>query len=197
MHTKNTAAPVHFPKCKSSGILLRRFRFLLQRFVHISHQNQDHQQIIRKNRDRSVVCDHTEQRRHQAVANIGAGHLNPNDRLRPVRTEAARRCMNDTGIDRSTAKTNQQQPCQCHCFPKRQKKRRYPNRDDPLPHTNHLGIIEFQGQEAAQSPPHGDADKEKTGKAGGGLRRDSPVQHQITAGPQTGGLLQRAVAKKM
>lgn len=51
--------------------------------------------------------------------------------------------MNDAGIDRSTAKTNQQQPCQCHCFPKRQKKRRYPNRDDPLPHTNHLGIIEF------------------------------------------------------
>ena len=37
--------------------------------------------IIRKNRDRGVVCDHTEQRRHQAVANIGAGHLNPNDRL--------------------------------------------------------------------------------------------------------------------
>ena len=81
MHTKNTAALVHFFKCKSSGILLRRFRFLLQRFVHISHQNQDHQQIIRKNRDRGVVCDHTEQRRHQAVANIGAGHLNPNDRL--------------------------------------------------------------------------------------------------------------------
>lgn len=41
--------------------------------------------------------------------------------------------MNDAGIDRSTAKTNQQQPCQCHCFPKRQKKRRYPNRDDPCP----------------------------------------------------------------
>ena len=81
MHTKNTAALVHFPKCKSSGILLHRFRFLLQRFVHIPHQNQDHQQVIRKNRDRGVVCDHTEQRRHQAVANIGAGHLNPNDRL--------------------------------------------------------------------------------------------------------------------
>ena len=81
MHTKNTAALVHFPKCKSSGILLRRFCFLLQRFVHISHQNQDHQQIIRKNRDRGVVCDHAEQRRHQAVANIGAGHLNPNNRL--------------------------------------------------------------------------------------------------------------------
>ena len=104
--------------------------------------------------------------------------------------------MNDTGIDRSTAKTNQQQPCQCYRFPQRQKKRRYPNHDDPLPHTNHLGIIEFQGQETAQRPSHGDADKEKTGKAGGSLRRDSPVQHQITAGPQTGGLLQRAVAKK-
>ena len=104
--------------------------------------------------------------------------------------------MNDAGIDRSTAKTNQQQPCQCHCFPKRQKKRRYPNRNDPLPHTNHLGIIEFQGQETAQRPSHGDADKEKTGKTGGGLRRDSPVQHQITAGPQTGGLLQRTVAEK-
>ena len=81
MHTKNTAAPVHFSKCKSSGILLRRFCFLLQRFVHISHQNQDHQQIIRKNCNRGVVCDYAEQRRHQAIANIGAGHLDPNDRL--------------------------------------------------------------------------------------------------------------------
>ena len=61
--------------------------------------------------------------------------------------------MNDTGIDRSTAKTNQQQPCQCHCFPKRQKKRRYPNRDDPLPHTNHLGIIDFKVRKPHNARP--------------------------------------------
>ena len=64
--------------------------FADQTFVHNGHEHQNHQQIRRQQRNGNMLGEQTKQRRHQAGAHIGAGHLNADDCLRPVRTEMRR-----------------------------------------------------------------------------------------------------------
>ena len=63
------------------------------------HQRYRHEQIKRHEIDRQRIGQHTEQRRHQAGAEIGAGHLHADNGLGFVRAEVIRRRMDQTGID--------------------------------------------------------------------------------------------------
>ena len=49
------------------------------------------------------IGQHAEQRRHQAGAEVGAGHLHADDGLGSVRAEVVRRRMDQAGIDRCAA----------------------------------------------------------------------------------------------
>ena len=62
------------------------------------HQRYQHEQIKRHEIDRQRIGQHTEQRRHQAGAEIGAGHLHADNGLGFVRAEVIRRRMDQTGI---------------------------------------------------------------------------------------------------
>ena len=74
--------------------------------------------------------------------------------------------------------------------------RERPQGDEALAQADHLGVAELHGEEAAKRPACGDAQEEQPRVARRRLRRDAPVEMQVAAAPQDGGLLQGAVAEK-
>ena len=78
--------------------------------MHDHHQTQDQQQVHREQGYMDVVGDQTEQGRHQAVANVGAGHLDTDERLRMFGTEMLRRGVDHAGIDGGTAQAAPRSP---------------------------------------------------------------------------------------
>ena len=52
-----------------------------------NHGQKQHRQINRKQRDVELSGNQTKQGRHETGPYIGAGHLNPDDRLRALRAE--------------------------------------------------------------------------------------------------------------
>ena len=84
------------------------------------HQNQDRQQVEGEERRCDMVGNQPEEGRHQAGARVGAGHLDANDRLGPIRAEVVRRGMNDAGINGRAAQADQDQSRKGGVFPQRQ-----------------------------------------------------------------------------
>ena len=114
-----------------------------------------------------VVCQQAEQRRHGQIAQIGACHLDADDRLRSVRAEVFRRGVDDAGIDGRTAQPYQNKTAQGKDLRPGQQQSQHPCGQNALTHADHLRIVEFQGQKAAGGAPGSDADVEQAGKAGG------------------------------
>ena len=164
--------------------------------VHNHHQTEDQQQVHREQGYMDVVGDQTEQGRHQAVADVGAGHLDTDERLRMFGTEMLRRGVDHAGIDGGTAQADEDQSCDGGGIAQRQKHGADARQDHSLTHPDELGIGKLHGQESVQCPSGGDADEEHACKKSGSIRRDPLVQSKIGAGPKRRGLLQGAVAEE-
>ena len=164
--------------------------------MHPGHQRQHGQQPDRQQRRRNMVGDQAEQRRHQAGAHIGAGHLHADHGLGTGRAEMLRRGMDDAGVDGRAAQPYQHKPGQGQPLRTGQGQRQDARGDEPQTHADHPGVAEFQRQEAAHRPSGRDAQVEQTGKPRRRAGRHAAAQGQVAAGPQPGGLLHRAVAEK-
>lgn len=90
-----------------------------------------------------MVCDQSEQRRHQAVADVGAGHLDTNDGLGLVGTEVGGGGVDDAGVDGGAAQANQQEACQGHGLSQGQKHSGNPQGNEADAQADHLGIVPF------------------------------------------------------
>ena len=111
--------------------------------MHDHHQDQKRQQINRKQGYRETTGNQAEQRRHETVAEIGAGHLNADHRLGPLRAEVAGGRVDQAGVDRRAAQPNQNQPRQGGIFPQRQQQGGDAEANDPLPHANQLRVTQL------------------------------------------------------
>ena len=58
-----------------------------------------------------VVGDQAEERRHQAVADVGAGHLNADQGLGMLSAEMRRGGVDHTGVDGGAAQADEDQAC--------------------------------------------------------------------------------------
>ena len=77
--------------------------------VEKSHQGEQHKQKDRQQPYLDVVGNETEQRRHQAGAGIGTGHLDADQRLGAVSAEVSGGGVDDAGINGSAAQADEQQ----------------------------------------------------------------------------------------
>ena len=107
-----------------------------------------------------VVGDQAEQGRHQAVADVGAGHLNADQRLGMLGAEMRRCGVDHTGVDGGTAQADKDQTCDGGGIAQRQKHGADACQDHSLTHPDELGIGKLHGQESVQGPSGGDADEE-------------------------------------
>ena len=164
--------------------------------MHEYHEHQQCQQVKREQCRSDVVCQQAEQRRHGQIAQIGACHLDADDRLRSVRAEVFRRGVDDAGIDGRTAQPYQNKTVQGKDLRPGQQQSQHPCGQNALTHADHLRIVEFQGQKAAGGAPGSDADVEQAGKAGGSAGGNALRQCEVAAGPQTGRGLQCTVAEE-
>lgn len=155
--------------------------------VHDDHQRHQHQQKGGQQGNGDAVCQNAEQRRDQAGAGVGTGHLRTDDGLRPVRTKICRNGVHDAGIEGRASQAADQQTCQRDRGVQRQQHGQDAGGDQCLAQMHHLPIVEIGGDHAARGPAKGDAQIKQTGEAGSGLRFHAPVQRQIAAGPKTGG----------
>ena len=70
------------------------------------HQRQQREQIKWHEPDRQRIGQHAEQRRHQAGAEVGAGHLHTDDGLGSVRAESARQAVAEQAGDDGSRRDN-------------------------------------------------------------------------------------------
>lgn len=77
-----------------------------QRLMHQYHQDQYCQQIKGEQGHRDMVGNQAEQGRHQTGTHIGAGHLNPDNRLGLIRTKVVGGGVDDAGVNRGAAKAD-------------------------------------------------------------------------------------------
>ena len=194
------------PRC-SSWSTTRRFArasrqgrlcFLsIEALGHCQHERRETKQEYRETRDAEAPRKPAEQRRHEGGAGVGAGHLHADDGLGIFFSEVRGCRVDDRGVNRRAAKTDEHQAVQAQPVGfDRQPKRGNPGGGDGDPHADHIPVADFIRDEPAQKSPGGDADKEKRGVACRGFRMDAPVQHQVAAGPEARGGFQRAVAEK-
>ena len=106
------------------------------------------------------------------------------------------RGMDDAGVDGRTAHSDQDKTCQREDVGGGQEQRSHPCGQNPLPQTDHLGVIELEGDEPAERTPDRDAGVEQTRKSGGGLGRNALCQGEVAAGPVAGRRLEGAVTEE-
>ena len=163
--------------------------------VHHGHQHQDGQQVQRHQADGDVLSDQAKEGRHQAGAHIGAGHLQADHRLGVGSPKPGRGGMDHAGVDGGAAQTDQDK-ARLGRPARGQQHGSHPRQDDPLPQAHHPHIPKGGGDKAAGRPAHRDADVEQADQLGRPLSRKAAVQHQVAARPQSGGLLNGAVAEE-
>ena len=81
-------------------------RLLYKDLMHNKHKNEEDKQIERKQCDRDMICDQTEEGRHRAGAYIRTCHLNPYYGLRLVGAEMRRSGMDYAGVYRCAAQSD-------------------------------------------------------------------------------------------
>ena len=143
-----------------------------------------------------MVGDEAEQRRHQDIADVGAGHLNADEGLGILGTEVVRGGVDDTGIDGSTAHTQDHQPCEGGELAAGDQQEQHADADNAKTHADHGVVRQLHGDKAIDKSANGDTQVKQTGEAGSGGGIHPPVQNQIAGGPQACGLLQSTVAEK-
>ena len=79
--------------------------------MHEDYQKYKQKQIKGKKPDGYVFCQDSEKRRHQKDPHVGKCHLDADDRLRILFPEIAGSGMDDTRIDGSTAKPDENKSC--------------------------------------------------------------------------------------
>ena len=104
--------------------------------------------------------------------------------------------MDDTGIDRRAAETDQNESGKGQCLTERKQQNSDPHDDNAGAKPYHLRVVQFHGDKSADGPSDRDADKKHTGKICGAFGGYTFMEYQVTACPKTGGLLKRAVAEK-
>ena len=148
------------------------------------HPRQQGQQVDREQRHVDVGRDEAEQRRHEAGAHIGAGHLHADDGLGFVRPEVVWGGVDDAGVDGGAAQADEDQPRQADSLAQGEEQGENAGGDDGLAQADELAVVELEGEEAVQRPAGCDADEEQPGKPGGRLDGNPLLQYQVAAGPQ-------------
>ena len=143
-----------------------------------------------------MVCHQSKDRRHEAGAHVGGSHLDADECLGPVCSEALRCGVDDTGVHRRTAKAHDDQPCQGRVSAQGQEDSQHACKDQDQTQPDHPGIVKAHGEKAAGPPSHGDADVEEAGVESGGLGGDAFVEHKVAGCPEPCRLLQGAVAEE-
>lgn len=78
--------------------------------MHADHEQQDGEQIERKQGDIYMVCNKAEYGRHHAGSHIGRSHLYPDHRLGFILAEVFRGGMYDRRVDRGAAQPDEAKP---------------------------------------------------------------------------------------
>ena len=104
--------------------------------------------------------------------------------------------MDHAGINRCTAKTDQNDSGHCRFFAKRNNYQRYSDCNYNLAKTYHIFIAEFICHKTAYSPADGYSGIKQGCKARGGFFGNSVFHNKITACPKTGGTFQSTIAEK-
>lgn len=130
-----------------------------------------------------MVGNETEYGGHQAGADVCKCHLDADDCLGFVSAKVLRRGVDNTGINRSTAQSNEDKTCQGDFGTQGQKQKKTACQYDALSQTHHLNIVQFQGNKSAECPADGDSNIKPAGKACGGFGRQSVMENQIAACP--------------
>ena len=143
-----------------------------------------------------MIGDQTEQGRHHADAHIGAGHLDTDDGLGVFLAKVCRGGMDDTGVHRRAAQTDEEQARHADPGPQRQQHDHDTQGDDALAQPDHVGIVELVGQKTAEEPAQGDADEKQAAQGRRRLLVHAVMHNQVGTAPEDGRLLQRAVAEE-
>ena len=96
-----------------------------------------------------MIGDQTEKRRHQQSSHVGAGHLDADHSLGPFCPEMRRGGVDDAGIDRRASKPDDDQSGKGNGLSKGKDHNQYSKPDETLPQTDHLHVIQFQGDQTA------------------------------------------------
>ena len=164
--------------------------------MHNRHKHEKEKQVDRKQRYMDVICNQSEQGRHQTGAYIGESHLYANDCLRFVSAKMSRRGVDNAGIDRRAAKPYQDKPHGSGNAAKWYQQGDNSQQNNCRAQPNHLHIAEFQRQKTTERPAAGDADVEQGGILCRRFRRITAKKRQIAACPETGSLFQGTVTEK-
>ena len=164
--------------------------------MHERHDGQEHEQVDWQQGYRQMVGQNAEKRRHEHRADVGGCHLDADDRLRLVPAEVCRSRVDDAGINRRTAKPNQDQASQCERLTCGEHHRHDAEQDQHLPHPDHALVVHAHREKAIDGAAHRDADEEHRAKTRCLFRRDAPAEIQEAARPETAGLLDGTVAEK-
>lgn len=84
-----------------------------RRFHHRYHQYKEYQQIEWHHPKSDPVTQKSEERRYKGGSDIGAGHLDSDDRARILRAKIIGCGMDDAGVDRRTPTSDRQKGRNC------------------------------------------------------------------------------------
>ena len=143
-----------------------------------------------------MVGHEAEEGRHQAGAHIGAGHLDADEGLGPVRPEELRGGVDGAGVDGGAAQTRQDEPREGRRRPQGQQQGQDAHSDHRQTQPDHAPVAQAHGQKPAEGPAPGDAQVKQAGAARRRLLIQAPGQDQVAAGPLSRGGLQGAVAEE-
>ena len=104
--------------------------------------------------------------------------------------------MNDAGVDRCAAQSGDHKADRQQCIAEGQQDQHNTHGIQKLSHTDHLLIVEFHRQKAAEKPSDCDAYVKQARPAGGGHCVQTAGQGAVTGGPHTGDPLNTAVKRK-
>ncbi len=90
-----------------------------------------------------VICNQSEQGRHQTGAHVGKRHLYTNDCLRLVSAKMCRCGVDNTGVDRRAAESYQDKPDRSGNAAKRQQQGKNAQKNDYRTQPNHLDIAKL------------------------------------------------------
>ena len=107
-----------------------------------------------------------------------------------------RRGVDDAGVDGRTAQPHEDEAGQRERLRPRQKQGGHTHGQNGLPQTDHLGVVEPEGDEAAEAAPHRDAQIEQARKGSGRVGRDALAQREVAAGPEARRRFEAAVAEE-
>lgn len=165
-------------------------------FHHNGHKKYKDEKVSRVQPHPQMAGKEAEKRRNKCRSDIGAGHLKAHQGLRIPDAEISRRLMKEARVNRSAAKTDQDNTGKRRINSEGQKNAERAESGKSLSNSYHITVSEVIGNKTGKKTSKGDPQVEICRPFGSLRLGYATDKNKIAAGPKPCGRLQGAITEE-